>query len=166
MTFATTDLCDAFETDIHAGKITILPPVFQHYGQASRFHGQAVTIKAFEDNTLIKQILENEDGTGKILIIDSGASLRCAVVGGNLATSAVKNGWAGLIVNGCIRDVGEIMPLNIGVRALATHPRRSIKRGLGVRDVRVDIQGVAVNPNDWLYADADGVLVSGVALSL
>ena len=164
MTFSTTDLCDQYEAEIHAGSISILPPVFKNYGANAVFTGQAVTVKVFEDNSLIKQILENENGTGKVLVIDGGASLRCALVGGNLASAAVKNGWAGIIVDGAVRDAGEVAPLPIGVLALALHPLRAIKRNTGVRDLSTMIQSVRVNFGDYIYADADGVLVSGKPL--
>ena len=164
MSIATTDLCDQFENDIHAGLIHVLPPVFQSYGQAQAFHGQAVTFKVFEDNTLIKKALENDNGTGKVMIVDGGASVRCALVGGNIAKAGTQNGWAGIVVDGCVRDTGEINELAIGVRALAAMPLRSLKKGAGERDLGVHIRGVRVNPGDWVYADADGIVVSPKAL--
>ena len=164
MSIATTDLCDQFENDIHAGLIHVLPPVFQSFGQAQAFHGQAVTFKVFEDNTLIKKALENDNGTGKVMVIDGGASVRCALVGGNIAKAGTQNGWAGIVVDGCVRDTGEINELAIGVRALAAMPLRSLKKGAGERDLGVYIQGVRVNPGDWVYADADGIVVSPKAL--
>ena len=164
MSIATTDLCDQFENDIHAGLSHVLPPVFQSYGQAQAFHGQAVTFKVFEDNTLIKKALENDNGTGKVMIVDGGASVRCALVGGNIAKAGTQNGWAGIVVDGCVRDTGEINELAIGVRALAAMPLRSLKKGAGERDLGVHIQGVRVNPGDWVYADADGIVVSPKAL--
>jgi regulator of ribonuclease activity A len=164
MSIATTDLCDQFENDIHAGLIHVLPPVFQSFGQAQAFHGQAVTFKVFEDNTLIKKALENDNGTGKVMVIDGGASVRCALVGGNIAKAGTQNGWAGIVVDGCVRDTGEINELAIGVRALAAMPLRSLKKGAGERDLGVHIQGVRVNPGDWVYADADGIVVSPKAL--
>ena len=164
MSIATTDLCDQFENDIHAGLIHVLPPVFQSFGQAQAFHGQAVTFKVFEDNTLIKKALENDNGMGKVMVIDGGASVRCALVGGNIAKAGTQNGWAGIVVDGCVRDTGEINELAIGVRALAAMPLRSLKKGAGERDLGVHIQGVRVNPGDWIYADADGIVVSPKAL--
>ena len=164
MSIATTDLCDQFENDIHAGLIHVLPPVFQSFGQAQAFHGQAVTFKVFEDNTLIKKALENDNGTGKVMVIDGGASVRCALVGGNIAKAGTQNGWAGIVGDGCVRDTGEINELAIGVRALAAMPLRSLKKGAGERDLGVHIQGVRVNPGDWVYADADGIVVSPKAL--
>ena len=164
MSIATTDLCDQFENDIHAGLIHVLPPVFQSFGQAQAFHGQAVTFKVFEDNTLIKKALENDNGTGKVMVIDGGASVRCALVGGNIAKAGTQNGWAGIVVDGCVRDTGEINELAIGVRALAAMPLSTQKKGAGERDLGVHIQGVRVNPGDWVYADADGIVVSPKAL--
>lgn len=164
MSIATTDLCDQYEKEIHAGLIHVLPPVFQAFGRRQAFHGQAVTFKVFEDNSLIKQALENDNGSGKVMIIDGGASVRCALVGGNIAKAGTQNGWEGIIVDGCVRDTGEINELNIGIRALAAMPLRSLKKGAGERDLGVHIQGVRVNPNDWVYVDADGVVISPKAL--
>ncbi|GHA65336.1 hypothetical protein GCM10009007_02340 [Formosimonas limnophila] len=97
-------------------------------------------------------------------VIDGGGSIRCALVGGNLTTAAVKNGFAGIVVDGAVRDVGEIQPLAIGVRALALHPLRAVKRNTGVRDLTIVVAGVTVQLNDWIYADADGILISPMAL--
>lgn len=159
MTFATCDICDANEDKIAAGTLSVLPPVFQKYGKHSAFSGQAATLKVFEDNVLVRAALEMP-GNGHVLVVDGGGSMRCALVGGNLGVLAQKNGWAGIVVNGCIRDSEEINTCEIGVRALATHPQRSVRKGIGERELRVSIAGVAVNPGDWIYADADGVLVS------
>jgi regulator of ribonuclease activity A len=104
-------------------------------------------------------------GNGRVLVIDGGASLRCALVGGNLAVLAQKNGWVGIVVYGCIRDCAEINACDVGVRALALHPQKSIKKGAGDVNVRVSIAGVPVAPGDWIYADADGVLVSAKKLA-
>lgn len=163
MTFATCDLCDANEDKIASGALSVLPPVFQKFGKRQAFSGPAATLKVFEDNVLVRAALETA-GDGRVLVVDGGGSLRCALVGGNLGVLAEKNGWAGIIVNGCIRDSEEINGCDIGVRALATHPQRSIRKGVGERDLRVTIAGVAVNPGDWIYADADGVLVSAQKL--
>ncbi|WP_420477107.1 ribonuclease E activity regulator RraA [Noviherbaspirillum sp. ST9] len=159
MTFATCDICDANEDKIAVGTLSVLPPVFQKFGKRTAFSGQAATLKVFEDNVLVRSTLETP-GNGRVLVVDGGGSLRCALVGGNLGVLAEKNGWAGIIVNGCIRDSEEINGCDIGVRALGTHPQRSIRKGVGDRELRVTIVGVAVNPGDWIYADADGVLVA------
>jgi len=159
MAFATCDICDANEDKLSNGTLAVLPPVFQKFGMQLAFSGQARTLKVFEDNVLVRAALETP-GNGNVLVVDGGGSLRCALVGGNLGVLAEKNGWAGIIVNGCIRDSEEINACDIGVRALATHPQRSVRKGVGDRDLRVTIAGIAVEPGDWIYADADGVLVS------
>jgi len=162
MTFKTPDLCDAFETEL--GKtLRVVAPMFQRYGARNSFSGQIVTLKIFEDNTLVREAFA-ENGQGKVLVIDGGGSLRCALVGDQLAILAQKNGWEGVVVYGCIRDSGDINAIDIGVRALNTHPQKSIKKGAGDKDIAVTFGGVTFNPGDFLYADEDGVLVSSKSL--
>ena len=159
MTFSTCDICDAHEDKLAAGALVVLQPVFKSFGKQPAFSGVAATLKVFEDNVLVRSMLETL-GNGRVLVIDGGGSLRCALVGGNLGVLAEKNGWAGIIVNGCIRDTQEINACNIGVRALAAHPQRSVRKGVGDSGIRVSIAGAMINPGDWIYADADGVLVA------
>ena len=159
MQFSTCDLCDANEDKLQDGSLLALPPVLQPFGKRHAFAGPAVTLKVFEDNVLVRAALEQQ-GEGRVLVVDGGGSLRCALVGGNLAVLAEKNGWSGIIVNGCVRDSDEINQCDIGVRALATHPQRSIRKGLGESGIKIQIAGVAVHPDDWVYADSDGVLIS------
>jgi regulator of ribonuclease activity A len=159
MDFATTDICDDHAELLAEGRLAVLPPVFRVFGQRVKFAGPAVTLKVFEDNALVRSTLEGP-GHGSVLVIDGGGSLRRALVGGQLALLAQDNGWSGIVVDGCVRDSDEINSFEIGVRALATHPQRSSKLGAGERGARVFISGVAVNPGDWIYADADGVLVA------
>src|SRR5476649_461648 len=159
MTFATTDLCDDYAAMLDEGSMAVLPPVYRSFGQKLRFCGPATTLQVFEDNALVRSTLETP-GHGHVLVIDGGASLRRALVGGQLALLAQDNGWAGIVVDGCIRDTDEINACDIGVRALAAHPQKSSKKGAGESAVRVRIGGVAVSPGDWIYADADGVLVA------
>jgi regulator of ribonuclease activity A len=159
MRFATCDLCDANEDKFAAGSLHALPPIFRMFGKAIRFAGPARTLKVFEDNALVRATLETP-GDGSVLVVDGGGSLRCALVGGNLGQLAEKNGWAGIIVYGCVRDTAELAACEVGVRALNTHPRRSFRKGVGDKDLPVDIAGVSVRPGDWIYADEDGVLVS------
>ena len=128
-------------------------------GGSLAFSGQAATVKCFESNPLVRAALE-EKGNGRVLVVDAGASRRCAVLGDNLAEMGVKNGWSGIIVNGCIRDSAVIATMPIGVKALGTHPLKSSKRDIGLRDVTVLFAGVTVQAGDWVYADKDGVLVS------
>ncbi|KWE72174.1 ribonuclease [Burkholderia ubonensis] len=163
-TFATTDLCDAHEDQLAAGALRVLEPALRPYGGAARFAGPAATLKLFEDNTLVRAALE-QDGAGRVLVVDGGGSRRCALVGGNLGALAEKNHWAGVVVYGCVRDSAELRACNVGVLALATHPRKSDKRGAGERDVPVTVLGTRIAPGEWIYADEDGVLVSATPLT-
>ena len=160
----TCDLCDANEAALQAGTLRVLHPAFRAFGARRAFAGPVATVRCFEDNSLVRAVLE-EPGAGRVLVVDGGGSLRCALLGGNLAQLGARNGWAGVIVNGCVRDVAEIDACDIGVRALATHPRRSEKRGGGERDRTVEIGGARVSPGDWCYADEDGVLISDARLA-
>lgn len=158
MSFKTPDLCDEFEGEL--GKsLRVVTPMFQRYGGRPAFSGQIVTLKVFEDNSLVREAFA-ENGQGKVLVIDGGGSLRCALVGDQLAILAQGNGWEGIVVYGCIRDSGDIGGIDIGVRALNTHPQKSIKKGVGERNIAVTFGGVTFTPGEWLYADEDGVLVS------
>jgi regulator of ribonuclease activity A len=152
---STCDLCDVHEGD---AALRVLPPLFRPFGGVSSFQGPAATLQCFEDNSLVRAALE-EPGKGRVLVIDGGASPRCALVGGNLAALGAKSGWAGIIVDGCVRDAAELAAAAIGIRALALHPLRSAKRGEGRREVTVRLQGVTVRPGDWIVADVDGVIV-------
>lgn len=159
----TTDLCGQHEGLFENGELQALAPGLLAFGKPVRFHGQARTIKLFEDNSLLAQVVK-EPGKGKVLVVDAGGSTRCAVLGGNLARAATDNGWAGVIVWGAVRDVDEIDACWLGVRAMAVVPRRSIKRGESQRDLVVSLAGACVAPGDWVDADRDGVLVSRRAL--
>lgn len=162
MTFKTPDLCDEFEAEL--GKtLRVVAPMFKCYGKRSSFSGQIVTLKIFEDNSLVREAF-GENGQGKVLVIDGGGSIRCALVGDQLAILAQKNGWEGVVVYGCIRDSGDINTVDMGVRALNTHPQKSIKKGAGDRDIAVTFGGVTFNPGEYIYADEDGVLVSSTSL--
>lgn len=158
MTTATADLCDA-----HPG-VQVADPIFLDYGSAEPFHGTIATVKVFEDNALVRALLE-ERGAGRVLVVDGGGSKRCALVGGNLAQLAAANDWRGMIVFGCIRDSAEIRNTPVGVKALATHPRKS-EKGLhsGRSNLAVTFAGVTFEPGHWVYADADGVVISATAL--
>ncbi|WP_019011479.1 ribonuclease E activity regulator RraA [Deinococcus aquatilis] len=151
-TFATTDLSDAHP------EAQILAPVFRNYGGWSRFSGPAVTLRVLENNPLVRSTLETP-GLGRVLVVDGGGSLNCALLGGMLAQFGVQNGWAGTIVYGCVRDSAELGALPIGIRALAAHPRRSGKEAQGEAGMAVTFAGVTIHPGDQLYADEDGILV-------
>ena len=160
--FSTCDFCDAHKGDT-SGVFRVLPPVFHSFGGVAAFAGPVTTVKCHEDNTLVKSAVESP-GEGRVLVVDGGGSLRRALVGGNLAAAAARNGWAGIVVDGCVRDVAELHAAAVGLRALALIPLPTERRGEGQRDVAVQIQGVVVRPGDWLYADADGIVVSSQAL--
>lgn len=157
-TFATCDFCDEHKNDT-SGAFRVLPPVFRDFGARRVFAGPVATVKCHEDNTLVKAAVDSP-GNGRVLVVDGGGSLRRALVGGNLGKAAARNGWAGVIVDGCVRDVGELAECEVGIRALAPMPLPTEKRNQGQADVPVQIQGVWVRPGDWLYADADGIVVS------
>jgi regulator of ribonuclease activity A len=163
--FATTDLCDAHEDRLRDGRLQVAAPSWCSFGAIVRFAGPAVTLRVPEDNSLVRTLLE-EPGEGRVLVVDGGASLRCALIGGNLARLGERQGWSGAIVNGAVRDADELDACRFGIRALDCVPRRSDKRGFGERDVVVAFAGVVVRPGDWIYADRDGWLVAaGGALS-
>ncbi|KAM0864290.1 hypothetical protein ACQ4PT_044026 [Festuca glaucescens] len=156
---ATAEVCDANSHLITNGELRALQPIFQIYGRRQVFAGPIVTLKVFEDNVLVREFLE-EKGQGRVLVVDGGASLRCAILGGNPVQQAQNNGWAGIVVNGCIRDVDEINGCDIGVRALNSHPMKANKKGMGEKHVPVTIAGTRICDGEWLYADTDGILVS------
>jgi regulator of ribonuclease activity A len=158
MDFQTADLCDQ-----HEGSVRAVAPMFRSYGGRRAFHGAVATLKLFEDNSLVRKALESP-GNGRVLVVDGGGSLRCALVGDQLARLGVKNGWAGIVVWGCIRDSRAIGEMDIGVLALATHPQKSVKRGAGEADLPVSFGGVNFLPGQHLYADEDGVIVAEAAL--
>ena len=153
----TCDLCDLHKGD-PSGAFRVLPPVFQAYGGRAAFAGPVSTVKCHEDNTSVKVAVESP-GHGRVLVVDGGGSLRHALVGGNLAAAAARNGWVGLVVDGCVRDRAELAAADIGIRALALMPLPTERRHAGLVDVPVQVQGVAVRPGDWLVADADGIVV-------
>ena len=155
--FSTCDLCDAHRADTD-GAFRVLPPLFRDYGGVTKFAGPVSTVKCYEDNSLVKAALD-EPGRGRILVVDGAGSLRRALVGGNIGAAAAKNGWAGVVVYGAVRDLAEMAACEVGMRALALVPLPTEKRDQGERDVAVRIEGVWVRPGDRHYADADGMVV-------
>ncbi|MCX2688353.1 MULTISPECIES: ribonuclease E activity regulator RraA [Pseudomonas] len=158
--YVTPDLCDAYP-DL----IQVLEPMFSNFGGRDSFGGQIVTLKCFEDNSLVKEQVEL-DGKGKVLVVDGGGSLRCALLGDMLAEKAAKNGWEGLVIYGCVRDVDILIQTDVGVQALASHPKKSNKRGIGELDVPVTFAGVTFRSGEYVYADNNGVLVSPSPLKM
>lgn len=158
VSFATADLHDQ-----HEGKTQVAAILWRSYGGKARFCGPVSTLKCFEDNSLVRSALE-EYGAGRVLVIDGGGSVRCALVGDKLAKLAIENDWAGIVVHGCVRDSAILASLDIGIKALGTNPQRSLKKGDGERDVDVSFGGADFALGAHLYADEDGVLVSPAKL--
>jgi len=158
----TTDLCDA-----HPDKVQVAEPIgFKDYGGNKCFNGKIVTLKCFENNPLVRQYLEKE-GEGKVLVVDGGGSMRCAMLGDMLGDIAVKNKWSGIIIYGCIRDSAAIAKLSsLGVKALNTHPMKSSKKTEGQENITVRFAGVNFVPDEYVYCDEDGIIVSKEKLSL
>lgn len=154
---ATCDLCDRHKASTD-GSFRVLPPVFREFGGRAAFAGRVVTVKCFEDNTSVKALLEGP-GEGRVLVVDGAGSLRRALIGGNIGAAAARNGWAGVVVDGCVRDVAELAACDVGIRALAAMPLPTDRRQAGLVDVPVQVQGVWVRPGDWLCADADGIVI-------
>ena len=148
------ELCDQFE-----GLVKVVEPMFTSFGGKERFSGQIVTLKCHEDNSKVRE-LAGQDGTRKVLVVDGGGSLRRALLGDMLAEKAAKNGWEGMVIYGCIRDVNAIGSINFGVQALAAHPMKTEKRGLGEINQDVHFGGVTFVPGHFIYADNNGVLVA------
>lgn len=154
------DLCDHFEE-----LVQVVEPMFGNYGGREAFGGQIVTIKAFEDNSLVREQVA-QPGEGKVLVVDGGGSMRRAMLGDMLAEKAQKNGWEGVIIYGCIRDVNAISDLNLGVQALGVHPMKTEKLGVGQLNVPVVFGGVTFRPGEYVYADNNGVLAAPQKLEL
>ena len=155
---ATADLYDE-----HGESLRVLAPIFRDYGGRSAFSGPVSTLKVYEDNSLVRSALE-EAGEGRVLVVDGGGSMRCALVGDNLALIGQQNNWAGIVVYGCIRDAVPIAAIDIGLKAMATNPRKSIKKGEGERDVILRFAECSIAPGDYLYADEDGVVLASERL--
>jgi regulator of ribonuclease activity A len=154
MKIVTPDLCDEFPEFIQ-----VVEPMFNNYGGKKAFGGQIVTVKCFEDNSIVKEQVARP-GKGKVMVVDGGGSLRAALLGDMLAEKAAENQWEGIIVYGCIRDVDVIAATNLGVQALRTHPMKTDKRGIGDLDVVVTFGGVTFKPGQFVYADNNGIIVS------
>lgn len=159
MTFVTCDLCDEFPD-----KVSVLTGLsWRSFGARERFSGQVQTVKCFEDNTRVKELLASP-GDGQVLIVDGGGSLRHALLGDLIAASAVKNGWSGVIIYGACRDVDALAKLDLGVMALGCVPIKSVRRGEGQHNIPVAIGGVTITPGSHVYADNNGIIVSSDAL--
>ena len=158
MSEATADIHDQFGDGAQ-----VALPMFRDYGRKTKFSGPISTLKVHEDNALVRSALE-EPGEGRVLVVDGGGSLNCARVGDMLAGIALENTWQGIIVYGCIRDSAMILGMDIGIKALNTNPRKSVKNGIGDRDIPVEFASVKFAPGAYVYADEEGVLVANAKL--
>lgn len=153
MTLSTCDLSDQ-----HGDKARIPAPVFRDFGGRTRFSGAAVTVKCFEDNSRIKELLATP-GAGRVLVVDGGGSTRCALLGDMIAKDAVVNGWEGVVVYGCVRDTAVLATLDLGIKAIGVMPRRSTRRGEGTTQIVIDVAGIQVAEGDLVVGDEDGLVV-------
>lgn len=154
MEFKTADLCDRFP-----GEVQVADPLLQDYGGITIFGGEIVTLDAYEDDVLLRETLE-ESGDGRVLVVDGGGSTRCALLDGGMAQLARDNGWAGLVLHGCIRNVVQVSDIAIGLKALSTAPRASRHLGRGELGRPLHFASVTFRPGHYLYADADGIVVA------
>lgn len=162
--FVTCDLLDDHpEKDIQVVTPSLDGKFFQSYGARKSFGGQVVTVKCFEDNSRVKELLAT-DGTGKVLVVDGCASMRCALMGDMIAESAVKNHWNGVIIYGCVRDVDAIAELDLGVQALAAIPRKSNRQGVGETNIELSFGGVTIQSGQYVYADNNGIVIAKESL--
>lgn len=153
MLLATTDISDRFGDEAR-----VLGSELLNFGGKTPFRGSAVTIKCFEDNSRIKEALASP-GHGKVLVVDGGGSKRCALLGDMIARDAIANGWEGIVLSGCVRDVATLKTLDIAIKALGAIPRRSTRRGEGTRDITITFAGIPVNAGDIVIGDDDGVVI-------
>ncbi|REE96013.1 ribonuclease E activity regulator RraA [Thermomonospora umbrina] len=154
MEFATADLIDDFDAELASCETQ-----FRQYGARAVFAGPIATIRCHRDNALVKKVL-NGPGEGRVLVVDGGGSLASALMGDLIAAAAVEQGWAGVVINGAVRDVATLRTLDLGIKALGSNPRKSAKAGDGDTDVPVTFGGVDFAPGAWLYSDEDGIVVA------
>lgn len=156
----TSELCD-----IYLDQVDVVEPIFSSFGGVSSFYGKITTVKCFENNGLIAEILE-ENGEGRVLLIDGGGVARRALIDANLAQLAADNGWEGIIVNGAVRQIQQLENLDIGIQALAPIPVKADESNQGEIDVPVNFGGVTFFPEDYVYADLTGIILSQEPLEL
>ncbi|MDE8603357.1 putative 4-hydroxy-4-methyl-2-oxoglutarate aldolase [Marinomonas sp. RSW2] len=154
------DLCD-----LYPEQLQIAEPIFTSYGKRSHFYGEVVTVSCFEDNSRVRELV-NENGKGKVMVVDGGGSKRRALLGDMLAEKAANNGWEGFVIYGAIRDVAAQATLNVGIHALCAHPMPTEKRGLGDLGKTLHIAGIVITQGDFIYCDLNGIAVSKQRLTL
>ncbi len=163
MNFSTCDFCDEHKSD-DSGDLRVIPGgLYRSYGGIARFAGPVTTVRGLADNSLLKSAVETP-GQGRVLVFDGGGSMQRALIGGNLAEAAAKNGWAGLLIHGCVRDLAELRAAQVGILALGHVPMPTDRRGQGIADVALQLHGLWIKPGEWLYADEDGVVISAAPL--
>ena len=160
MTYSVPDICDEFPQDVR-----VLEPLFSSFGGKQRFSGEIIIIKCFEDNSLVRDAVRTE-GRGRVIVVDGGGSMRRALLGDMLAAKAAENGWRGVVINGCVRDVEILETIDLGVKALNCHPVKTDKRGKGQLNVPVRFAGVSFKPGQFLYADKNGAVIAPADLEL
>jgi|TARA_B110000503_G_scaffold70752_1_gene109927 regulator of ribonuclease activity A len=158
MSYSTPDLCDE-----HFELIDVLEPMMANYGGRNSFGGEIVTIKCYEDNSLVKENVR-KPGHGKVLVVDGGGSLRRALLGDLIAGDACRNGWEGIIIYGCVRDVDALVAMDLGIQAIGSIPVKTEKRGIGDLNIPITFGGVTFSPGAYVYADNNGVIVSSISL--
>lgn len=159
MQYITPDLCDANP------EVSVVEPMFANFGGRESFGGEIVTVKCHEDNSVVKAQV-GKLGKGKVMVVDGGGSMRRALLGDMLAAQAAENGWEGIIIYGCVRDVDELIQIDLGIQALASHPMKTEKRDIGDLNVSVNFGGVTFKPGEFVYADNNGVIVSPTELKM
>ena len=156
----TSELCD-----LYAEQVDVVEPIFSSFGGVSNFYGKVTTVKCFESNGLIAEVLE-ENGEGRVLVIDGGGAVRRGLIDAELAQLAVDNGWEGIIVYGAVRQIQQLENLDIGIHALAPIPVSADESSAGESDIRVNFGGVTFFPEDYIYADLTGIILSQEPLDL
>ncbi|ABV87730.1 putative 4-hydroxy-4-methyl-2-oxoglutarate aldolase [Shewanella pealeana] len=156
-------LPDLFDT--YGDKLILLPPMFISYGKQECFWGEVVTVKCYRDNSKVKELLA-QDGRGKVLVVDGQGGMDCALLGDMIAQNAADNGWQGVVILGCVRDVGTLKTINLGIQAIGANPIKTVKKGIGEVNIAVEIYGVIISPQSFIYADGNGVAISNEALDI
>ncbi|HEY0210946.1 ribonuclease E activity regulator RraA [Acerihabitans sp.] len=160
MKYDTSELCDIYHEDVN-----VVEPLFSNFGGRTSFGGQIVTVKCFEDNGLLYDVLE-ENGLGRVLVVDGGGSVRRALINAELGMLAAQNEWEGIVVYGAVRQVDDLEELDLGIQAMAATPAGAASEGIGESDIRVNFGGVTFFSGDHLYADNTGIILSEDALDL
>ncbi len=160
MKYDTSELCDIYHEEVN-----VVEPLFSNFGGRTSFGGQITTVKCFEDNGLLYDVLE-ENGLGRVLVVDGGGSVRRALIDAQLARLATQSEWEGIVVYGSVRQVDELEELDIGIQAMAAIPVGAAGEGIGESDIRVNFGGVTFFSGDYLYADNTGMILSENPLAL